>query len=195
MMMPLPLPRRDIQYHSYWNLAFDADECNMIVNEYKNKEYQDATVLGDNPDGHKRNNRVQWLDMENNVWIYERFAQIAADLNHQFFGFDIRGLEENIQFSQYSVGEHYAAWHEDRQHPGQNDFPARKLSLSLQLSDPMDYVGGDLEMWLGGETSEKMPNTQGTMISFDSRNMHRVTPVVEGTRYSLVSWVAGPPFR
>ena len=36
---------------------------------------------------------------------------------------------------------------------------------------------------------------QGSVIVFPSFVWHRVTPVTKGTRYSLVLWTCGQPFR
>ena len=35
---------------------------------------------------------------------------------------------------------------------------------------------------------------QGSVVVFDSRDFHRVTPVTKGTRYSIVCWTVGPNF-
>ena len=39
------------------------------------------------------------------------------------------------------------------------------------------------------------PKSKGTMIVFDSRIPHRVTPVTSGQRISLVTWMLGPKLR
>ena len=81
-------------------------------------------------------------------------------------------------------------WHIDRN----MGIATRKLSLSLQLSAPEDYEGGDLELWFGGEPV-KANRERGMITFFPSYVMHRVTPVTKGVRYSLVCWVSGPPFK
>jgi PKHD-type hydroxylase len=70
----------------------------------------------------------------------------------------------------------------------------RKLSLVIQLSDEEDYVGGNLELKFGKEPVI-LSKKRGTMLLFPYYVLHRVTPVTEGTRYSLVSWVTGPAFK
>ena len=70
----------------------------------------------------------------------------------------------------------------------------RKLSVSLQLSDPNDYDGGDLVINTGGGL-QKMKREQGTITVFPSYNLHKVMPIERGTRYSLVGWVSGPNFK
>lgn len=64
----------------------------------------------------------------------------------------------------------------------------------MQLSDEDDYVGGDLELMFGDEP-QKMIRKRGTILCFPSYVLHRVTPVTEGTRYSLVAWITGPQFK
>ncbi len=70
----------------------------------------------------------------------------------------------------------------------------RKLSLSLQLSDPARYQGCDLELSYG-DGVQQAPRSRGTVIAFPSYVLHRVTPIASGTRKSLVIWASGPDFR
>jgi len=67
----------------------------------------------------------------------------------------------------------------------------RKLSMSVQLPDGMDYEGGDLEFLV---FKEKAPRGQGDLIVFPSYLMHRVSALTRGTRFRRVSWVHGKPF-
>ena len=67
----------------------------------------------------------------------------------------------------------------------------RKISMSLVLSDPDEYEGGQLEIW--GKSIDVYK--KGSIIFFPSWMPHRVTPVTKGTRYSLVMWFIGAPFK
>jgi PKHD-type hydroxylase len=77
----------------------------------------------------------------------------------------------------------------------------RKLSLTLNLNSPGDYEGGNLKFDYGfhsdgeqfHECEEIRP--QGSVIIFPSFLDHCVTPVTAGTRYSLVLWSLGQPFK
>jgi PKHD-type hydroxylase len=40
-----------------------------------------------------------------------------------------------------------------------------------------------------------MARARGTVIAFPSYVLHRVTPIIAGTRKSLVVWITGPKFR
>jgi predicted 2-oxoglutarate/Fe(II)-dependent dioxygenase YbiX len=102
-------------------------------------------------------------------------------------GFDLKTVEP-LQLAEYAVGDGYD-WHLDIG-PGTADL--RKLSASVQLSDPAEYDGGDLEIWGTGGVDR----ARGTIIAFPSYIPHRVTAVTRGVRRALVAWAAGDaPFR
>ena len=71
----------------------------------------------------------------------------------------------------------------------------RKLSASLLVSDPSEYEGGDLILLDYHNNEVKMPKEKGSIIVFDSRLPHKVTPVTTGKRISLVTWMYGPKLR
>ena len=71
----------------------------------------------------------------------------------------------------------------------------RKLSFSIQLSDPDDYEGGNLQLMDENNKSYIAPRQRGTIILFDSRTPHRVQKVRSGERKSIVGWVVGPRWK
>ena len=71
----------------------------------------------------------------------------------------------------------------------------RKLSMTVQLSDPETYEGGEFYFYDGNKKTEPLLQEQGSIIIFDSREWHRISPVTEGVRYSLVSRTLGPAFK
>jgi PKHD-type hydroxylase len=143
-----------------------------------------------------RDNRVNEV-----AWHFLREAnKINFNYNLEFF--------QPVQFARYRNGGHYD-WHQDAS--GQNVHgESRKLSLTFCLTDPKDYEGGELEFFGGERQMEEMELPDGTKISgeqikqdirdqgsvivFDSRDWHRVTPCTKGTRYSIVCWTVGPNF-
>ena len=82
--------------------------------------------------------------------------------------------------------------------------------MTFSLTDSDAYEGGNLEFFEGNKSMEDMKLSDGTIISaeqikqdirdqgsvivFDSRDWHRVTPCTKGTRYSIVCWTVGPNF-
>ena len=135
--------------------------------------------------------RTGWFEpVEENKWIYDRAQQIAQQLNIMAWGFDLRGFSERIQFSVYhgEEGGHYV-WHVD-----QGPLAVRrKLSMTLQLTDPSKYQGGELQFHATNQI-ETAPKDRGMLIAFPSYVLHRVAPVTAGTRKSLVIWITGPRF-
>ena len=141
-------------------------------------------------------------NMVNNIaWHFLREAN-KINFNYKLEYF------QPVQFARYRNGGHYD-WHQDAS--GINPHgESRKLSLTFCLTDPKDYEGGELEFFGGDRQMEdmKLPDgtnitgeqikqdirDQGSVIVFDSRDFHRVTPCTKGTRYSIVCWTVGPNF-
>ena len=76
----------------------------------------------------------------------------------------------------------------------------RKLSVTVSLNDPTEYDGGNLQFDLGPHRPDRYHTCEeirprGSIIVFPSHLHHQVTPVTRGTRYSLVAWSLGRPFR
>ena len=102
--------------------------------------------------------------------------------------FNINGMEVTgigpFQFTEYKEGE-YFDWHTDSNDTVYRD---RFTSIVIQLNN--EYTNGILEIKnLKGELVP-IENKIGTLYIFNSRLLHRVTPVTTGTRYSLVNWVS-----
>lgn len=181
-----------IGFPSLYPMLFTPKECCRIIDLRENLTSEQAAVGpsgSDTIDMSTRNSKIQWMGMaEETEWIYQRIqgAYTQANLNYRF---EILGCSY-FQVTEYPVGGKYD-WHED---VGDKLISKRKLSLSVQLSDPNDYEGGDLEFL------NQLPYTadfrqQGSVIVFPSFLAHRVTEVTRGTRWSLIAWVFGPPFK
>jgi len=151
-------------------------------------------VLAEDPFGKKRITDVSWLERGGEThWLYARLEQIVQQLNSQYYKYEIyKELREPLQYTVYdsSRGGHYN-WHVDH---GAGGPDARKLSISVQLSDPSTYQGCDLELNFGDD-NVPAPRAQGTLVAFSSYVLHRVTPITAGVRKSLVAWVSGPEFK
>jgi PKHD-type hydroxylase len=124
-------------------------------------------------------------------WLYQRVWTAALECNRLFFNVDIFGVEPNIQLARYDASDqgHYT-WHTD--FAGVR--PLRKISVSVQLSAPGDYDGGDLELFYGIQP-QPLAKDRGAFLAFPSFMLHRVAPVTRGTRWSLVAWILGNRWR
>jgi len=100
------------------------------------------------------------------------------------------------QFARYNVGDFYDFHQDSGQSKMDYEKETRKISMTVQLSDPDSYEGGEFYFYNGNKEEEEPPiQEQGSIMCFDSRMWHRVAPVTKGVRYSLVSWSSGPPFQ
>lgn len=176
-----------------WENGFSESEIARVI--VAGELYSQApAVLGNDKtiDENVRKSLISWIPQTNeNIWLYDKIGWIVNQLNGQFFNFDLTGFGEQFQYTVYhNDGGHYD-WHMDKGHLSQQP---RKLSLTIQLSDPSEYEGGDLEI-MEGNKATKMGRTKGLVVAFPSWILHRVTPVTAGTRRSLVVWTGGPRFR
>jgi len=185
-----PLVLDHVENWAWRNGLFTPEELDTIISIGESIELVKASTYGEQSDKN-RNSFVTFLfPNETTNWIFARLAGAINEMNQQFFQFDLTGMEQGLQFTKYTApGEHYD-WHVDKGHMT----PSRKLSLSVQLSDPRDYKGGEFEM-LFGRKPQKIGRERGMTVFFPSYTLHRVRPVTKGTRYSLVAWISGPPFK
>ena len=128
-----------------------------------------------------------WLpDEPQHGWLYDRIAGAFERANNAAFGLRLDGLREPLMAASYEVG-HGFGWHVDM---GSELAATRKLSLSLLLSAPEAYTGGELELCASGDAFAT--RAMGTAVVFPSFMAHRVTPVVSGNRISLIAFAHGP---
>jgi PKHD-type hydroxylase len=135
-----------------------------------------------------RSSRISWIQPTELPMFTALLGGLVAKINEEIFRCDLAGDPEPYQYTLYRNGDYYE-WHMDKGAMAES----RKLSATLQLSESVEYTGGDLELHLG--TVEKMPRRRGTLVIFPSYVLHRVTHVTAGTRQSLVCWFGGPPWR
>ena len=183
-----PLETHKTENWAWYKGAFEPYELDSIIELGIRSGLDKGSTMTGGDDAVRKSFVSFLFPNEYTGWIFQRLAEVINHVNDQFFKFDLTGLEQGIQFTSYTApGEHYT-WHIDK---GTGN---RKLSLSLQLSDPKDYKGGNLELLFGGKPV-KAERERGMMTFFPSYALHRVTPVTKGTRYSLVCWISGPPFK
>ena len=173
---------------AYWEKAFTPEECEKIIKTAKNKGLIKGVTKNKTD---VRSSKITWLYPEDNLdWVYRRITDIVLNLNDRFFQFDLHGLNEGLQFTNYKAPSDKYGKHIDRT----LDFVIRKLSLSIQLTDPKEYEGGELFLY-EDEKGTEMKKEQGTLVLFPSYILHEVKPVTKGERNSLVAWVTGKQFK
>jgi PKHD-type hydroxylase len=182
-----------VNTYAYWNNAFSKIECEQIINIAKDKGLIKGTTFNDEKSKDKkvRDSKIIWLySCDNLDWAFRRVTDIVTNLNERFFKFDLFGMLEGFQFTNYTAPGGKYGRHVDSNF----NIPVRKLSVSIQLTNPEDYEGGELYLY-SDEEGKAMDKAQGTLILFPSYTLHEVMPVTKGERNSLVSWVTGKPFK
>ena len=177
-------------YYS-WDNIISKSECELIIDDCKNG-HQEIAKIGDEKVEDYRKTNVRWVD--NSKLITKLIYGFVHEANDLFFHYDISNHEQ-MQFGEYVIGGHYK-YHQDAAYvSGEPVSPCRKLSVSVLLSDPKDFKGGEFVMYDGEIEPLKPLKGQGSVVVFDSRDFHKVEPVTFGVRHSLVMWVTGPLFK
>ncbi len=187
----LPLKQNFAEYVYYQGL-FLPHEIDKITKFWEADKTFKATMSGNKANTDRlRKSLVMFIDTTTeNDWIYNKLAALAINCNSERYDFDLLGFHQELQLTRYSEGDFFD-WHLDF---GSGEISTRKLSLTVQLSDPNEYEGGDLQFRINNEIVNA-PREKGTIVVFPSFIMHRVTPITKGTRQSIVGWVSGPPYR
>jgi PKHD-type hydroxylase len=175
---------------AFWNHFLSNDECKEIIKIGTEAGLIQATTVNGNLNGY-RDSKITWLYPQEKLdWLYKRLTDVVVDLNKNYFGFELFGFIEALQFTHYKEPDGKYKKHIDR-NPG---IAARKLSISIQLSEPSEYEGGDLLLHYE-EDPIILSKEIGKLFMFPSFVLHEVKPVTKGERYSLVAWVTGPQFK
>lgn len=155
----------------------EGSRCGDWIESFTKHETEDARV-----------SESVGIHRQDGKFIYENVKEIFNNAN-RLYGFDVHDDYE-IELIRYRKGGEFK-WHSDDT-PVDNSRMDRKLSMTIQLSEPEDYEGGDLEF----KDFENMDiRGRGTVVVFPSYVTHRITPLTSGTRYSLVAWQYGPEWR
>jgi len=177
---------------AYYNNLFSPEECKKII-DYANQFEKEIGAVGhqEKTNVKIRQSQLVWFSPnDENKWIYEKLTGAITKLNDDYFNFDLFGFSEPLQFTEYTAPNGHYGKHTDCAY----NTRIRKLSIVIQLSDPKDYKGGELQIHIT-DNPFVMEKGQGTLICFPSYSLHEVTPITKGTRYTLVGWITGKPFK
>lgn len=170
---------------------FTQDECDKIIALGQSHVLKQGRIRNDELDRELRKSQVCYIKCTpESSWVFEKADQLLRLCNKKIYNFKLTGFYRSLQFTEYKEGGDHYVWHQDLG-PGKQS--TRKLSFTIQLSGPDDYIGGELEF--PHMLSRAVSKSRGTVIVFPAYELHGVRPVVSGTRYSLVGWMHGPHFR
>ena len=203
---------------------FTEEECNTLIDIANNSKIDEGKV-GDVSNKQNDGNIVDEVRSSSIVWFHE--GMMPAHLEQKIENAMQECLREtnwNFQISyrqayQYTIynapeitkkkkGDFYT-WHQDSGPRLNEDGQLRKLSFTLQLSNPDDYEGGYFQ-WLEPDHAfdrmldnatidmtdaiKTLPYSvkeKGSIFFFPSFVHHQVTPVTRGQRKSFVGWCVG----
>ena len=185
---------KPIEPFVWWEGAFSEQELNWLQQKAKEADQNALVGVGGGVGGvnpNVRRSQISWLDNNPNTkWVFEKLAHVASQLNADYFRFDLNGFGEKLQLTNYDQSENgMYGWHQDY-----GGGISRKLSLAVQLTDPSEYEGGNLQVMTSGNPVN-VRKQRGLIAAFPSYVLHQVTPVTQGSRQSLVAWVSGPAFK
>ena len=173
----------------------DLQEMQNYISKLKDMDYVHEKMIHDNPI-HSRGTDVyrecEIHHPKDNSVLYKIGKKIFLDVNEKYYEYDLRDIFE-FQLIKYYVGGNYN-WHCDYGvSPVRGS--VRKLSMSIHLTDPKEYEGGELNLINYSNYPIMVNNNLGSIIVFDSKVPHKVWPVTWGRRIALVGWANGPKLR
>jgi PKHD-type hydroxylase len=181
------------QTNYYWfNGGFSSEEVDKIVADAKEYSFVKGLVVDEENTDKFRKSNIKWLPFDSKwEWVIDRIMSQVTEANDAIWNFDLKSIIDNIQYTEYDGNGGHYDWHLDI---GPGSISHRKISIVVQLSDPEDYVGGDLELKPGCDDLV-IPRGKGNVVVFPSFLLHRVVPLTSGNRKSLVLWVGGDHYK
>ena len=131
---------------------FTPEQCRKIIEVGHSQPKEIARVGvkekgGGAEDTKKRITTISWIPFKEMPEMYRDIERTMLQANNNHFGFEGMRLTEPGQFTHYLTGGFYE-WHMDNDVVGKHQPPVRKISMTLLLSDPSTFEGGELELSL-----------------------------------------------
>ena len=163
---------------------FSPEQCQNIIDMGHQQKQEEAQVghkdkAGGNYDTKKRITTISWIPFKAMPEMYKIIERMMKQVNGNHFGYEGMQITETAQFTEYPKGGFYD-WHMDADVNCQYEPPVRKISMTILLSNPSEFEGGDLEFMSKGNKPPQL--LQGQAIFFCSLIRHRVSKVKKGIR-------------
>jgi PKHD-type hydroxylase len=176
------------EWASYIGLL-DDETCDEIIAACSVAEGVKPQIVGEEYAEDRRRGLMRKLAKNaDSQWVYDILLNTARAANNKYFHLALSDIIKEPEYVEYPAHEGRFDWHND--YGQERPMSRRKMTITLQLSDPKSYVGGDLELFDAAHST--LPRERGSISVFPSFYYHRVTPVTQGTRRALVGWIAGP---
>jgi PKHD-type hydroxylase len=172
----------------------EVQKVHELAELYKDKFIQRGNILNNNLRLEEfRKSDIIWINnTSKSYWLYKKVSDAVRKINDETYGFELDGAQ-SFQYAIYKDTERGEyTWHNDIM--SCSDVHVRKISVSILLSSPSDFRGGSFLFSPEGVPME-IEQEKGRMIVFPSWIPHCVSPVLRGTRISLVMWLYGKRFK
>ena len=204
-------------YQSIWYFTDLPEKVVDLIEEDLTENFDpqmaDSRLHGDALNKEKRNSQNAWIPTQH--WVGGFLWHYIQRANRENFLYDLHCIDgESMQYTMYRPGQYYK-WHNDaglatqykpvsvgnradglaQDLVNEQIEMVRKLSFAMQLSDPDDYEGGNVQLLDEAGNSYMAPRKRGSIMLFDSRTQHRVQKVTKGIRKSIVGWTVGPRLK
>jgi len=183
----------------YYKNHLPSSVCDYIIENVKKIPEVDGKVgFDEEVNLETRKSKIRFIKKDNEQFefLFDILWKTAIEANDLWFGFHISKLDY-IQFAEYDekdAGEY--KMHRDVFWMNSDPVYHRKLSCVVQLTDPSEYEGCDLELYNTRNVPDKKEiKEKGSIVYFPSFVDHAATPITKGTRYSLAAWFDGPKWR
>ena len=191
------MPRHEFVHPYYYDQLNNKDliEIQEYISTLSDKDYKHNHIQHYDGDQDKvyedyRSCEIHYPKKSN---VFFRVGKkIFNNINKKYYRYDLRDVIE-FQLIKYQMGGNYN-WHIDYGVAPDRRF-VRKLSMTIQLSDPSKYEGGELQLVNYANNLVMMEKYLGRVLVFDAKIPHKVWPVTWGERFALVGWVSGPQLR
>lgn len=122
---------------------------------------------------------------------YEELAKIVSAAfrrNETLMTAMLPKASTRVMFNRYGPGMQYGAHVDAPIMGGLSNGVRSDIAVTIFLSEPEDYDGGELLALIGGVGSE-FKLSAGSAVSYPGNTLHRVNPVTRGTRDAAIIWV------
>lgn len=163
-------------------VLFTVDECNYLKTLFNDDNFKRSRVSVNND---KDN---EYSDVRTSEDIFLTFESDKKNiLINKLTDMGIVGIPHSFSVLRYDIGQQFKK-HRDNSGSHSKRYDKRFKTVVIQLSDEVDYEGGDLVIYNDGKemvASKKIGNT----IIFHSSLEHELKTLTNGRRYSIVFWL------
>lgn len=173
----------------------DAETISMVFNLIREARFVDGRISG----GTERNKYNEELFPETETYVdVLRIIEHAVRENYEFNLTAFPRYMTRPIISRYDIGMFYKG-HVDKPvmnfmegrvglMPLGNNYVRSDLSMTLFLSDPASYDGGELS-FEAPFSSVKVKLDAGSAVVYPTGRRHQVLPVTRGARYAAIFWI------